>query len=202
MANHKSDKPQGLDGAPPKAKLSLVHPTTNPVERPMYKETSAFEHRLQRGQRRGGWHRPKELADYSTSSEASVVAIKKGAPYAPGRVTGPVQVFNNIINTWNVSQLEASQMLGFENTELAYVADILNGNITLRGRDPKDRIANLFVIRSSLASLFRNTKTENAWLREPQEELENHIPLDFLVDGAFEKLLRVRHLVDLMSGRI
>jgi hypothetical protein len=201
MENPKSDKHPSLADPAAKSGLRLVSSTPSAVGGPMPDEARAFERSLQNNKQREFRSQPEALKSYSTPDGRTTTALKRRTHYEHGRITGPVQVFKNIINTWEVSEHDAVRMLGFED-ELNYATGILNGDVTLRGRDPKDRISNLFVIRSSLASLFRDTETENAWLREPQHDLDNDTPLDFLVDGAFEKLLRVRHLVDVMSGKI
>lgn len=140
------------------------------------------------------------IKDYIASRENTPVALKPSLK--PGRITGPVQVLIRIIDSWNISLRDTTRMLGYEDSDQAYVSQILGGYTTLRGRDPKDRISNLFIIRSSLSGLFRDEQVENSWLRELQPELGDLTPFDYLTDGSMEKLLRVRQLVDDMSGKL
>ncbi len=193
--------PQGLlETATQKPKLTLVVSPHGAIQ--TAEEELAFENRLRGMQPQQFGHNRQAATVSGAYHQSSTSALKQETSYLSGRITGPVQVFKAIVDMWNLNELQATRMLGFEDSELSYATSILHGDITLRGRDPKDRVSHLFVIRSSLASLFRDTQTENTWLREPQRDLENCTPLDFLVDGAFEKLLRVRHLVDVMSGRL
>ena len=81
------------------------------------------------------------------------------------------------------------------------MAAALNGIVTLRGRDVRDRIAYLFAIRATLSSLFRDLDVENEWLREPHSLLHGESPLALLSNGSVEDLLVVKEYVDTVAGR-
>ncbi|HTJ53922.1 MAG TPA: hypothetical protein VL380_00745 [Nitrosospira sp.] len=115
--------------------------------------------------------------------------------------TGPVQFFSRLLEVWNISNLQsACMLLGYEKSGESDVRDILTGRAQLETRDEKDRIAELFVIRKVLLSVFRDRKVENQWLRERQEILGGASPLDLLLEGSWPNLLRVRQLAELMAG--
>jgi len=122
------------------------------------------------------------------------------APYPPGRLTGPIQFFARLLELWLLSPEDACYLLGYEAKDRGLVDDLLNGTSTLRGRDAKDRIGNLFRIRSLLASLFQDLDAENEWLRAPLEALDGRSPLEVLRQGSMENLLQLRQLVELGSG--
>ena len=102
------------------------------------------------------------------------------AGYVRARLPGPIQFLKQLLRTWHLRQGDAIPLLGLEETDLPYVADLLDGRVTVRGRDVKHRIAYLFRIRKTLSSLFRDVEVENDWLREPHETLNGtgtHGPL-------------------------
>ncbi len=129
-----------------------------------------------------------------------VASSPKTSPYR-GRITGPVQFVNKLLDTWHLGPESACILLGFEPSRLTYVNDVLQGYETLTGRDAKDRIVHLFQIRASLSALFRDEAVENEWLREPHDTLNGKKPMDLLLEGSMENLLLVREYVDLVSGR-
>ncbi|MEO6561847.1 MAG: hypothetical protein ABIN99_02210 [Nitrosospira sp.] len=115
--------------------------------------------------------------------------------------TGPVQFFSRLLETWNINDLQsACMLLGYEKSGESDMRDILAGRARLETRDEKDRIAELFIIRKALLSVFRDRKVENQWLRERQEILGGASPLDLLLEGSWPNLLRVRQLAELMAG--
>jgi hypothetical protein len=129
--------------------------------------------------------------------ERSSTSIEDGASAA----TGPVQFFSKLLEIWNINDLQsACVLLGYEKSGESDARDILTGRARLETRDEKDRIAELFVIRKALLSVFRDRKVENQWLRERQEILGGASPLDLLLEGSWPNLLRVRQLAELMAG--
>lgn len=93
--------------------------------------------------------------------------------------------FSKLLEAWNLNDSQR---------------DIFSGHLQIETRDQKDRIAELFVIRKALFSVFRDRKVENQWLRESQEILGGSSPLDLLIEGSWSNLLRVRQLAELMAG--
>ena len=118
-----------------------------------------------------------------------------------GRLTGPIQFFGNLLETWKLNRDDAVPLLGFEKTDRPYVEDLLNGHAVLLGRDAKDRIAYLFEIRRTLAALFLDEDVENAWLREAHTMLNDQVPMELLLEGTMENILLVRDFVDVAAGR-
>ncbi len=122
-------------------------------------------------------------------------------PSYRGRITGPVQFVNKLLDTWHLGPESACILLGFEPSRLTYVNDVLQGYETLTGRDAKDRIVHLFQIRKLLSALFQDETVENEWLGEPQDVLKGKTPMDLLLEGSMENLLLVREYVELVTGR-
>ena len=116
-----------------------------------------------------------------------------------GRATGPVQFFENLVESWGLDEEASAKLLGFEGT--IELSDLLSGTVSLRGRDTKDRLRHLLEIGFALDSLFRNENSVRMWLREPLGELGDESPLDHLREGSMEHLLRLRQLVEFLSGR-
>ena len=134
------------------------------------------------------------------SRDNVVVGLFGSRPEAK-KVAGPVQLFSKLLEAWNLNDLQsACMLLGYEKSGESDVRDILAGHSRLETRDQKDRIAELFVIRKALFSVFRDRKVENQWLREPQEILNGVSPLNLLLEGSWPNLLRVRQLAELMAG--
>lgn len=116
------------------------------------------------------------------------------------KMAGPVQFLSKLLEAWNLDLQSACMLLGYEKSGESDVRDIIAGRSRLETRDEKDRIAELFVIRKALFSVFRDRKVENQWLRESQEILGGASPLDLLLEGSWPNLLRVRQLAELMTG--
>lgn len=128
-----------------------------------------------------------------------VVAVAT-SQFPKGRTTGEIQFIKQLLRIWHLTEKDACVLMGFYETDLKHIQNILEGIVTLRGRDAKDRITNLFKIRRTLSSIFRDQNVENAWLREHQNVLEGQTPLQLLREGSMENLLRVRLLVEHMGG--
>lgn len=120
-------------------------------------------------------------------------------PSLTGRPTGPLQFFENLLESWGLDEEAGAKLLGFERT--IELSDLLRGTVSLRGRDTKDRLRHLLEIGLALDSLFRNEDSVRMWLREPLGELDGESPLDHLLEGSMEHLLRLRQLVEFLSGR-
>jgi hypothetical protein len=118
-----------------------------------------------------------------------------------GRLTGPVRFVQKLLQDWHLDERAACLILGFEESETSYVEDLLAGRVSLRGRDVKHRIAFLLQIRETLDRLFRDLEVENEWLRESKELLDNHAPIDLLLEGSFISLLKLKEFVDVVAGR-
>ena len=117
------------------------------------------------------------------------------------RLTGPVQFVLKLMEFWRLTRDQVVGLLGFDQADADHVAAALNGIVTLRGRDVRDRIAYLFAIRATLSSLFRDLDIENEWLREPHSLLHRKSPLGLLSNGSVEDLLIVKEYVDTVAGR-
>ena len=117
------------------------------------------------------------------------------------RLSGPVQFVLKLLGYWNLSTEDAAGLLGFEAENSKYLARILEGKERFHGRDVKERISNLFFIRSSLRSLFRDLNTENEWLRDRHAFLEEKAPLSMLLEGSPLNVLAVRDYVDTVTRR-
>lgn len=115
-------------------------------------------------------------------------------------MVGPILLVSKILNTWRLGEWERARLLGLGGSDQASIEEFLSGNATTIRRDTKDRIAYLIQIRSTLFSLFRDESVENEWLREPNEMLEGHSPLDQMLEGSMESLLLVRDFCDEAGG--
>jgi hypothetical protein len=117
-----------------------------------------------------------------------------------GRTPGPISLFGKILAEWNLGSQEAARLLGFEDNETKLAEDVLSGITTLRGKDAKERLRNILRIKVKLDALFENPEAQNKWLHRPAPLLEGKVPFDLLLDGSFENILRVRELVDHITG--
>ncbi len=136
----------------------------------------------------------------SRKASASAAWPEKAFPFR-GRITGPVKFINQLLATWHLEPGSACALLGFEPSDSRSINDVLQGHVTLRGRDAKDRIAHLFQIRKLLSALFRDEAVENEWLREPRDMLKGKTPMELLLEGSMENLLLVREYVEFVTGR-
>ena len=148
---------------------------------------------------------PYRLQLGRTSGRSSNVGLGVGSRrsiiYVPKRISGPVQFVLKLLVNWRLSEDDAVLLLGFDAEAKGLVRSILAGAIDLHSRDIRDRIAHLFHIRATLASLFRDLDVENEWLREPHPLLDEREPLKLLLGGSMEDLLLVKEYVDAAAGR-
>ena len=112
----------------------------------------------------------------------------------------PVRLILRLLEDWQLEKNDAASLLGFEDSELDYVSDVQSGYELLERQDAKPRIANLLYIRKSLWIFFQDLEVENDWLREPQEMLDERMPLSLLKSGSMEDLQLLREYVDAMTG--
>ncbi len=117
-----------------------------------------------------------------------------------GRPTGPVQFVQRLMEAWRLDRPDAVRLLGFDPADFEYGAAVLDGRRQLHGRDVRDRIACLFVIRRTLWALFRDLDTENEWLRERHSMLNDASPLSLMLEGSMEDLLLARDYVEAAAG--
>ena len=132
-----------------------------------------------------------ENADESPSAAPASVAP---------RLTGPIQLLNKILETWQLDKVDAVPLLGLEPSDQGYAAEVLAGRTALRGRDAKDRLAYLIQMRMTLSAWFRDEAVENEWLREPQNPLDGEVPMDLLLEGSMENLLIVKEYIEAATG--
>lgn len=113
----------------------------------------------------------------------------------------PTQLIHRIFETWNLEMRDKATLLGLEESDQWLASEFLAGRVTIVGRDIKDRIAYLILIKSTLFSLFRNEDVENEWLRETHQLLGGRTPLSLLLDGSLENILLVKQFCD-EAGRV
>ena len=116
------------------------------------------------------------------------------------RLSGPAQFLTKLLDTWRLDHGAAVALLGLEESQRTYAADVVNGDASLEGRDIKDRIAHLFRIRKTLSTLFPDVTVENEWLREPHGLLDERSPMTLMLEGSMENLLLVKEYVETAAG--
>ena len=122
------------------------------------------------------------------------------SPPVSSKPTGPIQLLDKILKTWQLDEVDAIPLLGLEPSDQGYVVDVLAGRKALRGRDAKDRLACLIQMRMTLFAWFKNEAVENEWLREPQEPLDGKVPMELLLEGSMENLLLVKEYIEAATG--
>lgn len=143
---------------------------------------------------------PREISQQALRDQSESYHLAR-RPF-PTRITGPVRFVGNLLRTWRLERRASAALLGFEQIDLPYVYDVLDGRRALpAGRDIKDRIAYLFQIRRTLFGLFRDEEVENDWLREEHSLLEDQSPLALMLEGSMENLLLVKEYVETAAGR-
>ena len=112
----------------------------------------------------------------------------------------PTQLIHKIFESWNLEMRDKAALLGLEESDQHLAKEFLAGKSTISGRDIKDRIACLILIKSTLYSLFRNEGVENEWLRETHGLLGDRAPLGLLLEGSMENILLVKEFCDEVGG--
>ena len=108
----------------------------------------------------------------------------------------PTQLIHKIFETWNLEMRDRATLLGLEESDQWLASEFLAGRAKVAGRDIKDRIAYLILIKTTLYSLFRNEVVENEWLRETHGLLGDRTPLALLLEGSMENMLLVKEFCD------
>lgn len=108
----------------------------------------------------------------------------------------PAQLIYRIFETWHLEMRDMAALLGLEESDQRLASEFLAGKSMIVGRDIKDRIAYLILIKSNLHSLFQNEDVENEWLREKQGLLRDRTPLGLLLEGSMENMLLVKEFCD------
>lgn len=142
------------------------------------------------------------LAEATTSAISAMFGMVSESSVEPkaDRLSGPVQFFLKLMELWRLNSENACKLLGYELADIKYVEQVLSGVLPLRGRDPKDRIANLVVIRKRLDGLFKDVDVENEWLREKHADIGNKSPMELLLSGSMENLLLIKQFVEFVCG--
>lgn len=135
-----------------------------------------------------------DLFSSATPSNMSTHAWPREQPFVP------TQLIHKIFETWNLKMRDKATLLGLEESDQRLASEFLAGKTTIVGRDIRDRIAYLILIKSTLHSLFRNEDVENEWLRETHEVLGDRTPLGLLLDGSLENMLLVKEFCDEAGG--
>jgi hypothetical protein len=126
---------------------------------------------------------------------------EQSSPFV-ARLTGPVKFLKKLLESWSLSELEVTLMLGLEPSQVGTIRNILHGTLSLRGNDVKERINVLFDIRKTLDALLRDENVERGWLREGKDLLQGSAPMDLILRGSFEDLLLVRDFVFHVAGKL
>lgn len=108
----------------------------------------------------------------------------------------PTQLIHKIFESWKLEMRDKATLLGFEEFDQHLAREFLAGKPTIVGRDIKDRIAYLILIKSTLHSLFRSEDVENEWLRETHGLLGDRAPLGLLLEGSMKNILIVKEYCD------
>lgn len=131
--------------------------------------------------------------------ERSKQAISTQRQRPRGRLTGPVQVVGRLADIWGLDVDQLAMALDYDCAR--DVQDLLDGLLTLRGRDRQERVRNLFRIREVLNGLFRDHDVERTWLREPHDQLGGRSVIDLLLTGSMEQMILARRFVEHIAGR-
>lgn len=108
----------------------------------------------------------------------------------------PTQLVHRIFETWRLEARDKATLLGLEESDQLLAREFLAGKAKISGRDIKDRIGYLILIKSTLYSLFQNEDVENEWLRETHGPLGDRTPLGLLLDGSMKSMLLVKEFCD------
>ena len=175
------------------------------LERLLAPKASAKRNRTSMdSQRRDSWSWPDRVVPTSPRRDiADITESPSEAEASPGRrrLSGPVQFIKKLLEAWRLEEKDAASLLGLEPSDLRHAADLLAGRAAIEGRDAKDRIAYLFLIRATLDSLLRDEEVENDWLRAPHAMLDDKAPMTLLLEGSMENLLLVKEYVEVVAGR-
>ena len=177
-----------LDPIPPGNRIANIQ---------LWATTANLPYRYERGVQEPSYGNLTERGFTNLLRDLTAANDPRATAAAP-RLGPTEEVFSKLLSFWRLDHRAGAILLGYEG--ISRIDPILNGVAYLTTRDEKDRIAELFRIRKLLRALFRDRDTENSWLRESNETLENRAPLDLLLEGSMKNLLRVRQFVETIAG--
>lgn len=114
-------------------------------------------------------------------------------------LAGPVAVLKRIADIWKVSDAELAIILACDSTHEA--RDIIEGRRGLLPPNQASRVRYLFSVHETLSELLRDEKAEARWLRRRSRDLGGLTPLEVLLRGRIEGILRVKHFANRCVGR-
>lgn len=133
-----------------------------------------------------------------TPSEALLDAWQKRAAHA--RAPALVALFDSIAQHWRLSEPESNELLGFDR-EPAFLAGLMRQGLVPLPRDTRDRIAAILEIHRSLDFRFEtDAEAERQFLLRRNEDLGSS-PMEAMLRGGLEGLLRVRDYLRWIDGR-
>ena len=117
------------------------------------------------------------------------------------RLGPPEEIFQKIIQAWEISEAAAVAILGLDGDDgSAYVRNVLRGITSIRRGDERKRIALLFNIYHLVHSLHRNRQVELAFLRTRQPGLDGSL-LDLISNGKdISNLLKASAFMEALAG--
>ena len=116
------------------------------------------------------------------------------------KMSGPVQFISKLRTMWNLEFRDIAVLLGLDASGEDRARRILRGLEPLKDSDMKDRVVYLLGIRCVLDALLRDEVTENEWLREPHNLLDNKSPMSLLLEGSMRNMIRVYEYVKRAGG--
>jgi hypothetical protein len=127
--------------------------------------------------------RPQTFADEHDRARLSDVALK---------------AFLALVKTWNLSNAEASALLGVSGSTLDRMK---RGSRPTLSQDQLTRVSALVGVYKGLHLLFAD-QTADEWARRPNSGplFERETPIQAMIEGGIPRMLEVRRYVDAVRG--
>ena len=99
-----------------------------------------------------------------------------------------------LFDIWKISPAQQAICLGLSPRSRTSIATYRNGKAFLPlYRDIQDRIANLFIIHSTLRKLFpENKEIVYTWIHRRNKYFENYTPLEIICRDSYQGLEKVK----------
>lgn len=118
----------------------------------------------------------------------------------PHKLRGILDAFVNTCRRWGLDEDDQAVLLGFNSGDVVG-RQMLTGCILALSRDVEDRVGYVIAISLGLGILFNErVDAENQWLKLPRKSLHDQSPLDCILNGKMESLLKVNRMVERERG--
>lgn len=125
-------------------------------------------------------------------------SVPHDAGYSSEELQAMQRAMLNLFGRWGVSDINASVILGGISAKT--YRRWKDGDYGRVSRDLADRMSNLLGVHKALRIIFADAVTGYQWVQAPNKAFAEKSPLNILLQGGMEDILRIRRYLDVARG--